>query len=78
MPFSAYDSDAIRLLSAAFTDALEVIRKSAPNALSDGETANLSKQIANNLLTAFDRGERDASALGRAALNGIFAPRTQS
>ncbi len=74
MPFSAYDPEAVRLLSASLRDALEMVGKCSPGALSETETANLSQGIAANLMRAFDHGERDPSALTRAGLDGISAP----
>jgi len=72
MPFSAYDSDALRLLSAALSEALESVRKSAKRPLTESETAGFSKRLAAQLMEVFDRGERDPAALKRAALQGIY------
>ena len=69
--FSAYDSDALRLLSGALADAFVTVRTSAAHPLTEIETANLTKRIADNLMSFYDRGERDPSALKRAALEGI-------
>jgi hypothetical protein len=71
VPFSAYDSDDIRLLSTAMSDALETAGKSENRPLSEIETANFSRRIAENLMRVFDSGEREPSALKRAAFEGI-------
>lgn len=71
MSFSVYDTSAIQLLSAALGDTMQVVKNSAARPLSEGETASLSKQITYNLMRVFDLGERDPSALNRAALEGI-------
>ena len=74
MPFAALDADAIVMLSAVSTDALDRARKSASGFLSEAEVTELSKKIVGNLLNAFDLGERDPAALERAALAGISIP----
>jgi len=72
MPFSAYDSDALRLLSAALSDALETFRKSKGRALTETETSDLGIKLTANLMAAFDNGEREPAALKRAALRGVY------
>ena len=74
MPFSAYDSHAIRLLSAALSDALEVVRATLGGRLTEDEASDFTKKLAENLLRVFDSGERDPAALKQAALEGIFSP----
>jgi hypothetical protein len=71
MQFSAYDSDDLRLLSAALSDALDAVRKSAGGPLLETEVSVFTKKLTDNLLKAFDTGERDLAALKRAALQGI-------
>ena len=68
MPFSAYDSEAVRRLSCAFADAMDAHRKSAGRPLSANETALLSKRMVDNLMKTYDSGERDPEALKRAAM----------
>lgn len=72
MPFSVYEPDAVRLLSAALSDALEDVRESAGGPLTEIETTDFTKRLADNLMRAFDFGERDPAALKRAALRGIL------
>ena len=72
MPFSAYDSDALRLLSAALSDALDTLRKLNGHALTETETADFSKKLTANLMAVFDNGERDLEVLTRAALRGVY------
>ena len=69
MPFSAYDSDALRVPSAALSDTLDTLRKSAGRPLTEIETSDLSRKLAANLMAAFDDGKRDPAALRRAALH---------
>ena len=45
MPFSAYDSDALRLLSAVFSDALDSLGKSKGRALTETETSDFRKKL---------------------------------
>ena len=72
MPFSVYDPDDVRLLSAALSDALEVVRKSASAPLTETETAHFTKRLAVNLMRDFDSGEREPAALKEGALRGIL------
>jgi hypothetical protein len=44
-PFSAYDSDALRLLSAALSGPLDTLRKSKGGALTETETSDFSKKL---------------------------------
>ena len=78
MAKSAYDSDDIKLLSAEISKALEIVRKSAPRPLTDSEKADVIKRITDNLMRAFDNGERDHATLGRIALDGVSAPECES
>ena len=73
-----YDSDDLRLLSAALSDALELVQKSAGGPLTETETSDFSERLAANLFRVFDSGERDPAALKRAALKGVlWAPRNE-
>jgi len=66
-----YDSDDLRLLSAALSDALGLVQKSAGGPLTETETSDFSKKLAANLMAVFDNGEREPAALMRAALRGV-------
>jgi len=68
MSFSAYNSDALRLLSTALADAMGTLRKSNRNVLTETETSDLSRKLTANLMAVFDNGERKPAALARAAL----------
>jgi hypothetical protein len=68
----AYDSDDLRLLSAALSAAIGVVRNCAGGPLSPTETSNFNTRLARNLMNAFDSGERDPGALERAALQGVL------
>ena len=71
MPSSAYD-DAVRLLSFALSDALEMALKSAAGPHTETETLGVVRRLTNNVMEAFDRGEREHSALKRAVLREIL------
>jgi hypothetical protein len=71
MQFSAYDNQ-IRVLSSALSDALEAVLKSTAVSPSRTESLGLLKRLSDNLLEAFDRGEREHSALKCAALRGML------
>ena len=72
MPFSASNSNGLRLLSAAHSDAMGLVRRASGHSLSEVETSAVSKKLVNNLMITHDSGERDPKALKRAALRGIF------
>ncbi len=72
MPFSAYDSDALRVLTPALSEALEILNKSAARNLTGAKKAHFRNSVARNLMDAYDSGERDPAALSRAALRGVF------
>jgi hypothetical protein len=75
----AYDSDDLRLLSAALSAAMGVVRNYAGGPLTPTETSDFNRRLARNLMTFFDSGERDPAALERAALQGVlWAPATES
>lgn len=77
MPPSAYD-DAIHLLSVALSDALEKVLECTGVPQTQTELSGLIKRLGDNLMEAFDLGEREHLALKRAALKGILAPPTSS
>jgi hypothetical protein len=68
----AYDSDDLRLLSAALSAAMGVVRNYAGGPLSPTETSDFSTRLARNLMEVFDSGERGLPALERAALQGVL------
>ena len=68
----AYDSDDLRLLSAARSAALAAVRKSAGGPLTETEISDFSERIAASPFRAFNSGERDPAALNLAALQGIL------
>ena len=72
MQDSAYDSDDLRLLSAAHSKALEAIREVAAGPLTPTEISDFSRRLAQNLLNAFDAGERNPAMLKRVALKGVL------
>jgi hypothetical protein len=65
MRHSAYDSADLCLLSAALSEALALVRKSAGGPLTETETSDFSERLASNLFRVFDSGERDPAALKR-------------
>jgi hypothetical protein len=71
MPPHVYDSYAIRILPAALGAAMRGVNSPPSRPLGKDEIAKLSKRITNNLLAAFDLGEREPTALRRAAIEGI-------
>jgi hypothetical protein len=72
MPFSAYNSNGVRLLSAAHSEAMGLVQRASGHSLSEVETSAVSKKLVENLKETHDSGERDPRALKRAALQGIF------
>jgi hypothetical protein len=74
----AYDSDDLRLLSAALSAAMGVVRSNAGGLLTPTETSDFNTRLARNLMKVFDFGERDRAALERAALQDVvWAPSTE-
>jgi len=59
MPFPTYDTDALRLLSTALSDAMDALHKSKGRALTETETSEFSTRLTVILMTAFDGGERE-------------------
>jgi hypothetical protein len=68
----AYDSDDLRLLSAALSAAMGIVRNNAGGPLTSTETSDFTTSLARNLMQVFDSGERDPAALERAALQGVL------
>jgi hypothetical protein len=77
MPFVAYDSDSLRLLSWALADAMISARETIGQ-LSEAEGSELNKRLVRGLADAHDSGERDHRALKRAALRELFATHAAS
>ena len=75
MPFSAYDSDAIQLLSTVLSKALAEVSKSNLAPLSPAERAPVARRITRNLIQLYDGGEREPAALMRAVLSAEDALR---
>jgi len=62
------------LLSYVLSDALGTVRRCAGGQLTEAETSDFNKRLADNLLKAFDSGERNRTDLKLAALQGILTP----
>ncbi len=73
MPFSAYNSNGLRLLSNAHSEAMGLVQRASGHTHNQVETSAVSKKLVENLKETHDSGERDPKALKRAALQGIFA-----
>jgi hypothetical protein len=72
MPFSAYDSKGLHLLSESLSESLaELGRLTGP--VSETQTILLHKTLSDRLMKAYDKGEREPAALKTAALMG-FVP----
>jgi hypothetical protein len=56
----------------ALSDAQETLWKSSGHVFTEMETRDFSKRLIQNLITAFDRGERAPAALKHAALHGVY------
>ena len=76
MPFSAYNSDGLRLLSIALSEALESVNLASARRLSAAETSRISAALERTLKRSHDAGERNPEALKRTALDEIFASLT--
>jgi hypothetical protein len=72
VPFSAYDADALRVLTRALFEALATLNKSVPRPLTSSEKAHFHERIIRNLKEAYDAGQRDPEALKRIALRGVL------
>ena len=78
MPFAAYDSSGVRLLSGVLADAMISARKAIGHQLSEAEGSELNKRLVRGLAEAHDSGERDPGALKRSALRELFATHAAS
>lgn len=67
MPFSAYDSEAIRLLSTALAEVMAAADRRLPT----GEFAAINRAVTRKLIEAYDDGERDPGALKAAGAAAI-------
>jgi hypothetical protein len=72
MPFSAYNSSGVRLLSGVLADAMISARKTIGHELSEAEASDLNERLVHALMKAHDGGERDPDALKRAAARSAF------
>ena len=70
MPFSAYDSEAIRLLSTALKEVLAQADQLTPAA----DVVAFDRAVTRKLIEAYDGGERDLEALKRAGVAGVRIP----
>ena len=73
MLFSAYNSDGLRTLSTAHSDAMESVRQATAHQLSEADRSRISDSLAKALMKAHDAGERDLGVLKSAALQRVFA-----
>jgi hypothetical protein len=78
MPFAAYDSSGVRLLSGVLADAMISARKTVGHQLSEAEGSELNKRLVRSLSEAHDSGERNPDALERSALRELFATHAAS
>jgi hypothetical protein len=78
MPFAAYDSSGVRLLSGVLADAMISARKIIGHQLSEAEGSELNQRLVRGLAEAHDSGERDPGALKRSALRELFATHAAS
>jgi hypothetical protein len=56
MPFSAYNSNGVRLLSAAHSETMGLVRRASGHSLSEVETSAVSTKLVNNLMKTHDSG----------------------
>jgi hypothetical protein len=78
MPFAAYNSDGVRLLSGVLADAMISARKTIGHQLSEAEGSEFNKRLVRGLAEAHDSGKRDPGALKRSALRELFATHAAS
>ena len=72
MPFAAYDSNGVRLLSGVLADAMISARKTVGHKLSEAEVSDIRQTLVHRLTMAHDSGERDPDALKRVAVRSAF------
>ena len=75
MQFSPYNSPGLRALSGAYDDAHGYARLILPRVLSEQEDTALGQRLTQNLMDAYDSGERNPRALRHAALRGVLVSR---
>ena len=78
MPFVAYDSDGLRLLSWVLVAAMISARETIGHQLSEAEGSELNKRLVRGLAEAHDSGERDPDALKRSAPRELFVTHAAS
>jgi hypothetical protein len=71
VPFSAYDSRALRLLSGALQGGFSEYQRSCKYPLNPSELADIKQKMTLNLARAYDRGERELVALQDVSLRGL-------
>jgi len=71
MPFSEYDPDTARFLSALLSEIIDAVERSARFPRTEAEMADISTQIAISLIKGYRRGERDPSTLKRSSLRHV-------
>ena len=71
---SAYDREALRLLSGVLFDVKRTIESWAVRPFTEGERTDVTRAVADRLMRVFDTGERDPRTLKRAAMEGLSAP----
>ncbi len=74
MQFSAYDSNGLRLLSPALSEAMVELQQTIKHPLDEAEKAAFSNRLVDNLSKAYDAGVLEPSALKVAALRAILQP----
>ena len=75
---SPYDGKALRLLSGVLFDVKRTVEGCAISPLSEVETVQVTRAVADRLMRTFDSGERDFKTLKRAAMTALNTPLAQS
>jgi hypothetical protein len=78
MPFSAYDSAALRMLSTALSEAVGLVRKSVNPRYGEAEISRIEAMLVQRLTKAYDGGERNPDTLNKLALEQVDVPPTAS
>lgn len=71
VPFSAYNSRALRLLSGALQEGFSEYQRSCKYPLTPAELADIKQKMTLNLARAYDHGEREPVALQDVSLRGL-------
>jgi hypothetical protein len=71
VPFSAYDSRALRLLSGALQGGFSEYQRSCRYPLNPAELAEIKQKMTLNLVRAYDLGERELTVLQDVSLRGL-------